>query len=198
MIDLKKLYSNFENSISSSSNILELEETRVSILGKKGEITKLLKSLSQVSNEEKKVLGKSLNKLKDDIIKKIDLKRIDLTDTELNLRLTSEALDITLPIRPSQNGRIHPISQTIDEIVTILGGMGMTVKEGPNIEDDWHNFTALNIPIDHPARQEHDTFYFQGPIEKRKVLRTHKKTYSITIGMRAINPRLPKKSSVAC
>jgi len=96
-----------------------------------------------------------------------------MADADLDKRLMSEQIDVTLPAAHEETGYVHPISQTIDEIVGIFGEMGFTVAEGPDIEDDWHNFTALNIPLDHPARQEHDTFYMPGEDGKRKVLRTH-------------------------
>ena len=96
-----------------------------------------------------------------------------MADADLDRRLMTEKLDVTLPVQPEGAGTVHPISQTIDEIIAIFGEMGFTVAEGPDIEDDWHNFTALNIPADHPARQEHDTFYLPGEHGERKVLRTH-------------------------
>ena len=173
MVNLKKITSKFDNLISRSSSLQELDQVRVAILGKKGELTELMKSLAHMKPEEKKTIGKSLNNLKISVTESIENHKNVLKDLDLNHRLLEEQIDITLPGRIEQSGKIHPISQTIDEVVTILSGMGMTVKDGPDIEDDWHNFTALNIPLDHPARQEHDTFYFPGNVEERKVLRTH-------------------------
>ncbi len=123
--------------------------------------------------DARKSSGQILNIIKNEIAAALDARKISMEDEVLNAQLTEERVDISLPIRPEDEGRIHPISQTIDEMVAILGQIGMSVAEGPNIEDDWHNFTALNIPLDHPARQEHDTFYFPGDLESRKVLRTH-------------------------
>lgn len=150
-----------------------LEELRISALGKKGRITELMKGLGQMAPEERKAAGQALNVLKGEVSSAIDTKKAALADADLDKRLMSEQIDVTLPIAHEEIGYVHPISQTIDEIVAIFGEMGFTVAEGPDIEDDWHNFTALNIPLDHPARQEHDTFYMPGEDGERKVLRTH-------------------------
>ena len=150
-----------------------LEELRISALGKKGRITELMKGLGQMAPEERKAAGQALNVLKGEVSSAIDTKKSVLADADLDKRLMSEKIDVTLPISHEETGYVHPISQTIDEIVAIFGEMGFTVAEGPDIEDDWHNFTALNIPLDHPARQEHDTFYMPGEDGERKVLRTH-------------------------
>jgi phenylalanyl-tRNA synthetase alpha chain len=150
-----------------------LEELRISALGKKGRITELMKGLGQMAPEERKAAGQALNVLKGEVSSAIDTKKAAMADADLDKRLMSEKIDVTLPIAHEETGYVHPISQTIDEIVAIFGEMGFTVAEGPDIEDDWHNFTALNIPLDHPARQEHDTFYMPGEDGERKVLRTH-------------------------
>ena len=119
-------------------------------------------------------LGQALNRLKDEIAGAIDARRSTLEDAALKVRLQSEGVDVTLPVRPERAGCLHPISQTIDEIVAIFGEMGFAVAEGPDIEDDFHNFTALNIPPEHPARQMHDTFYFPERADgSRMLLRTH-------------------------
>lgn len=150
-----------------------LEALRVSALGKKGRITELMKGLGGLDPEARKATGQALNALKDEVQGALDAKKASLADAELDRRLMTEKIDVTLPTKPEGQGFVHPISQTIDEIVSIFGEMGFTVAEGPDIEDDWHNFTALNIPPDHPARQEHDTFYLPGEHGTRKVLRTH-------------------------
>lgn len=159
--------------IAEASSVQALEDIRVSALGKKGRITDLMKGLGQMAPDERKAAGQALNVLKGEIAGAIETKKSALADAELDQRLMSEKIDVTLPSRPEEAGYIHPISQTIDEIIAIFGEMGFTVAEGPDIEDDWHNFTALNIPPDHPARQEHDTFYLPGEHGERKVLRTH-------------------------
>jgi len=146
----------------------------VRALGKKGAVTQRMKSLGGLDPEARKEAGQALNQVKEAIAAAIEARKLDLEEQELEARLAEERIDVTLPARPAQVGRIHPISQTVDEMVAIFGEMGFSVAEGPHIEDDFHNFTALNIPPEHPARQEHDTFYLPGgPDGERKVLRTH-------------------------
>lgn len=159
--------------VAAAETLQALEDLRVSALGKKGRITDMMKSLGQMAPEERKAAGQALNALKDEVATAIDDKKTAMADAELDARLLTEKIDVSLPPAPEETGYVHPISQTIDEIVAIFGEMGFTVAEGPDIEDDWHNFTALNIPLDHPARQEHDTFYMPGEHGERKVLRTH-------------------------
>jgi phenylalanyl-tRNA synthetase alpha chain len=151
-----------------------LEQLRVAALGRKGEITQRMKELGALDGEARREAGQALNRLKDEIQGAVDAAQRKLAEAELEQRLASEKIDVTLPVQHDTAGRIHPISQTIDEIVAIFGEMGFRVAEGPHIEDDFYNFTALNIPPDHPARQEHDTFYLpEKPDGARKVLRTH-------------------------
>lgn len=159
--------------VDAANSVDALEEIRVSVLGKKGRITDMMKGLGRMAPEERKAAGQALNALKDEIAAALDQKKTALADADLDRRLVTEKIDVTLPSAPETQGAVHPISQTIDEITAIFGEMGFTVAEGPDIEDDWHNFTALNIPADHPARQEHDTFYLPGEHGERKVLRTH-------------------------
>lgn len=159
--------------IGSAASVDALEEIRVSVLGKKGRITDMMKGLGQMAPDERKAAGQALNVLKDEVAAALDAKKSTLADAELDRRLMTEKIDVTLPAPGEDAGYVHPISQTIDEVIAIFGEMGFSVAEGPDIEDDWHNFTALNIPPDHPARQEHDTFYMPGEHGKRKVLRTH-------------------------
>jgi phenylalanyl-tRNA synthetase alpha chain len=159
--------------VAAADSVDALEDIRVSVLGKKGRITDMMKGLGQMAPDERKAAGQALNALKDEIADALDTKKTALADADLDRRLMTEKIDVTLPPAPEATGSVHPISQTIDEITEIFGEMGFTVAEGPDIEDDWHNFTALNIPADHPARQEHDTFYLPGEHGQRKVLRTH-------------------------
>ncbi|MBO6947621.1 MAG: phenylalanine--tRNA ligase subunit alpha [Rhodospirillales bacterium] len=159
--------------VDAAESVDALEEIRVAVLGKKGRITDMMKGLGQMAPDERKAAGQALNALKDEIAEALDSKKTTLADADLDRRLMTEKIDVTLPPAPETEGSIHPISQTIDEITAIFGEMGFVVAEGPDIEDDWHNFTALNIPADHPARQEHDTFYLPGEHGERKVLRTH-------------------------
>ncbi|MCW8915225.1 MAG: phenylalanine--tRNA ligase subunit alpha [Magnetovibrio sp.] len=174
MSDTETLKAELLAQVEAAADLQTLEDIRVSALGKKGAITAQMKNLGGLEPEERKAAGQALNALKGEVAKAIDAKKIGLEDAALNAKLADERIDVTLPTRPEDNGFIHPISQTIEEVVAILGEMGFEVAEGPEIEDDWYNFTALNIPDDHPARQEHDTFYLPGEGEKgRKVLRTH-------------------------
>ncbi len=163
--------------ISKAKSFQDLQIIKVRELGKKGKISLLMKSLSTVSNEEKKSLGKTYNELRLKVLDAFSVKEQDLKDIEIINKIKNENLDITLPIRPGNNddeGKIHPISRTIDSIIDIFANFGFSVETGPDIENDFNNFTALNIPNDHPARQEHDTFYIsKKDNEKRKLLRTH-------------------------
>ncbi|MAJ24310.1 MAG: phenylalanine--tRNA ligase subunit alpha [Rickettsiales bacterium] len=168
----KELSLKIDRNLKNVKNLQELELIKVNYTGKKGVFTSLLRSLSSLDNQKKAIAGKSLNLFKSDIEHKINSKKEDLKKLKLNESLIKDKIDITLPARPIRQGGIHPISKTIDEIVSIMGSLGFNVEEGPHIEDDYYNFTALNIPEEHPARQEHDTFYLNGK-HKKKLLRTH-------------------------
>ena len=174
MNDVESLKSRFLGAVAQAASLAALEELRVEALGKKGAVTALMKGLGAVPAGERKARGAALNLLKDEIAAALDARKAALGDQELDARLGAEKLDVTLPARPKAEGRLHPISQTIDEIVAIFGAMGFKVAEGPDIEDDFHNFTALNIPPEHPARQMMDTFYLPERADgSRLVLRTH-------------------------
>ena len=174
MDTINNLKSELGGKIANADSMDDLEQIRISALGKKGQITALMKNLSALDPEKRKAAGKELNILKQVISSLLDSKKDDLENISLESRLAEENIDITLPIRPEEIGTIHPISQTTDELISIFGEMGFVVAEGPSIEEDWYNFTALNIPVDHPARQEHDTFYINAKKEdQRMVLRTH-------------------------
>jgi len=160
--------------VSDAGDEAALEAIRISALGRKGAISEQMRSLGSLSPEERKETGAKLNLLKDKISDAINARKAALKETAIETRLRSEKVDITLPIRPERQGTIHPVSQVWDEIVQIWGDLGFSVAEGPHIEDDFYNFTALNMPPEHPARQEHDTFYFhEKPDGSRMVLRTH-------------------------
>jgi phenylalanyl-tRNA synthetase alpha chain len=151
-----------------------LEQIRVEALGKKGEVSLLMKSLAGLDPEARREAGQNLNAVKDAVGAAIEARKGLLSEAALDARLADQRVDVTLPPRPESEGRIHAVSQTIDEIVAIFGEMGFKVAEGPDIEDDFHNFTALNIPPSHPARQMHDTFYLPERADgTRLVLRTH-------------------------
>ena len=174
MQDYDKLKNEVLVKIKEANSLDDLENLRVQVLGKKGSITSLMKQLGSLEPDKRREAGQILNSLQKNIIESIDNKKSSLEETYLNEKLKNEALDITLPTRPENIGRIHPLSKTMDEVISIFAQMGFTVAEGPDIESDFYNFTALNIPQEHPARQEHDTFYFnEDENGERKVLRTH-------------------------
>ncbi|MBL8709389.1 MAG: phenylalanine--tRNA ligase subunit alpha [Rhodospirillaceae bacterium] len=187
--DLTGLQRKWLDAVAQASGVETLEQVRVEALGKKGEISGLMKTLGSMSPEARKDFGARLNLLKDEVAAAIETRKATLGDAALDARLARETLDLTLPARPEQEGRIHPISQTIDEIVAIFGEMGFSVAEGPDIEDDFHNFTALNIPADHPARQMQDTFYLpQRADGSQMVLRTHTSPVQIRTMQKAKPP----------
>ncbi|MBP2232357.1 phenylalanyl-tRNA synthetase alpha chain [Azospirillum agricola] len=159
--------------VNAAADLPALDEVRVNALGKKGRITGFMKELGGLSPEERKERGQALNALKDEIAAALDARKADLASAHLKARLEAERVDVTLPVRPETEGRIHPISQTMDEMVAIFAEMGFAVAEGPDIEDDFHNFTALNFPPGHPARDMHDTFYLPDAGDKKMLLRTH-------------------------
>ncbi len=172
MTDTAALRQEALSAIEASATSPALEEQRVAWLGKKGKLTEVLKTLGQASPEERKTLGAALNQIKSEIETAIDTKKNALFVAELNARLASEKIDVTLPAQHIPAGRIHPVTQVIEEITAIFAELGFSVCEGPDIEDDNHNFTALNIPENHPARAMHDTFYLKGS-EGKTLLRTH-------------------------
>jgi phenylalanyl-tRNA synthetase alpha chain len=172
--DLDTLRTLLLEQVETAEDLDQIERLRVRALGKKGEITERLKGLAALDADARRAAGAALNRVKDEIGRAIEARRRTLSEAGIDARLAAERIDVTLPPRPERTGHIHPISQTIDEVVAIFGEMGFTVAEGPDIEDDWHNFTALNIPPEHPARQEMDTFYLPGRRDgHRVVLRTH-------------------------
>jgi phenylalanyl-tRNA synthetase alpha chain len=153
-----------------------LEDLRLAAVGKKGEISLKMRELGKMSPEERQVMGPKLNALKDEINSALAAKKQALSDAALDERLRTEWLDVTLPVRPQRQGSIHPVSQVTEEVTAIFADMGFAVAEGPQVESDWHNFDALNIPGHHPARAEMDTFYMhraEGDERPPHVLRTH-------------------------
>ena len=173
MDDLRQKYL---SAIAGAADEAALEEIRVAALGKKGEISLKMRELGRMSPEERKVMGPKLNALKDEINSALAARRAALADAALEERLAAEWLDVTLPGRPRPQGTVHPVSQVTEEIVAIFADMGFAVAEGPQVESDWYNFDALNIPPHHPARQEFDTFYMhraEGDERPPHVLRTH-------------------------
>jgi phenylalanyl-tRNA synthetase alpha chain len=182
--NITQLKAELTQAIAAANDLQKLEEARVAALGKKGRITDLMKSLGTMAPEERKDFGAAVNALKDEVAELIARQEEGLRKQAMAGRLAAETTDVTLPIRPESRGAIHPISQTMDEIISIFASMGFVLDEGPDIEDDFHNFTALNFPPGHPAREMHDTFYLpDDPDEKgeaaKKLLRTHTSTVQI-------------------
>jgi phenylalanyl-tRNA synthetase alpha chain len=161
-------------SVAQSGDLKALDDIRVKALGKKGSVTGLMKQLGGVDAERRRELGAELNLLKDSVADAIETRRAELERSELDRRLAQERVDVTLSARPELRGSVHPVSQVTNEIMAIFCELGFKVAEGPDIEDDWFNFGALNIPPEHPARQDHDTFYLPAADDaERPVLRTH-------------------------
>jgi len=160
--------------VAAAADEAALETVRVAALGKKGAISEQMKGLGAMAPDERKSFGAALNVIKDKVTEAISLRKATLADAALNARLVTERVDVTLPTRGELRGTVHPVSQVWEEVVQIFGDLGFSVAEGPHIEDDFHNFDALNMPPEHPARQEHDTFYFHEKEDgTRMVLRTH-------------------------
>lgn len=185
---LDSLKQEFTAAITAAADSAALEEVRVTALGKKGRITDLMKSLGTLPADERKARGAALNVLKDDIAALIEARQTELAAAALATRLERERIDVTLSPRPQPEGRVHPIAQTIDEITTLFASMGFTVAKGPDIESDHYNFTMLNIPPDHPARQMQDTFYLPQTGEHPTVLRTQTSPVQIRTMMKQKPP----------
>ena len=174
-MDIKKVLNQAKKDIELCSNQRDLQDIKVAYLGKKGKITELLKSLKDLSLEEKKNTGAKLNLLRIEVDNLLRSRSDKLKIQEINTKLQNEAIDISFPPPNSINSKVHPISKTFDEVINIFGSMGYSVAEGPDIETDYFNFSALNIPENHPAREMQDTFYINDKDKNHKpyVLRTH-------------------------
>lgn len=189
MTDLSQLEADLSAQIAAAPDAAALEQIRVAALGKSGSISALLKTLGAMSPEERKERGPAINGLRDRVGAAIAARKTDLEAAELDARLAEEALDLSLPAPPRRKGSVHPTMQVMDEMVAIFADMGFTVAEGPDIETDFHNFTALNFPPKHPAREMHDTFFLQpGPDGERKVLRTHTSPVQVRVMQKTNQP----------
>ncbi len=176
MDDIAELRGQYLDQIGRAPDAEALESVRLAALGKKGEISLKMRELGQMSPEQRQIAGPALNGLKSEVETALKARKVALEDAALDARLQAEWLDVTLPSRPRGMGTIHPISQVMDELTAIFSDMGFSVAEGPQIESDWYNFDALNIAPEHPARQEHDTFFMHrdaGDDRPPHVLRTH-------------------------
>jgi len=179
--DLDKLEADLLTRIAAASDLAELEAVRVGALGRKGKVAELMQRLASLPPQERRSYGQSVNALKVRVGDALEARKAALEASAVAARLAQERVDVTLPVRlgPLAEGRIHPVSQVFDEVIEIFADMGFAVAEGPDIESDDYNFTKLNIPPEHPARQEHDTFYLRAPgLEQGRnravmVLRTH-------------------------
>jgi phenylalanyl-tRNA synthetase alpha chain len=167
--------------ITAAADLPALESERVAALGKQGAITALLKTLGSMTPEQRQAEGPRIHALREQVTEAIAARKAALEGAELDRRLATEKLDMTLPVATGDQGSVHPVSQVMDELAEIFADLGFSVATGPEIEDEWHNFTALNIPESHPARAMHDTFYFEQPgaagqagaAGGRMLLRTH-------------------------
>ncbi len=172
--ELEKLKAEALDAIAQASDMRALDEVRVKYLGKKGLVSAQMKGLGALPPEERKERGRLLNELRGALERAIAERRVALEKQALEEKLAKERVDVTLPARPEAEGAVHPVSHVWEEVVEIFADLGFSVAEGPHIETDWYNFEALNIPPEHPARQEHDTFYFHEKEDgTRKLLRTH-------------------------
>lgn len=171
--NIETLRTRFAADIEAAADLPGLDAVRVSALGKKGEVSMMMRGLGKMTPDEKKIMGPALNGLKTDIAALVEARKTALEDAVLDAALASETLDMSLPVgKPS--GTLHPVQQVMEEMAVIFSDMGFSVAEGPDIEDDFHNFTALNFPPGHPARDMHDTFFMVPDADgTQKVLRTH-------------------------
>jgi phenylalanyl-tRNA synthetase alpha chain len=174
MTDIDQLTADLFAALESAADETALEALRVAALGKKGSVSELLKGMGALGPEERLAFGPKVNGLKQSLSDALAAKKAALAGAALDARLLAERMDVTLPSRPETRGRIHPVMQVFEEVQAIFADMGFTVAEGPDIEDDFHNFTALNFPEKHPARDMHDTFFFEPKDDgSRMLLRTH-------------------------
>ncbi len=171
MSDIKKIKEEYSIRLDNKLSLAEVNQIKSDLLGKTGVISLEFKKISQINESERKKFAAELNETKNILQEKIEIKLNEIKTLEINERLSKEKIDITLPSRPYNKGKIHPVSQTIDEISSIFSEIGFNVEEGPDVENEYNNFTALNTPDNHPARDMHDTFYLNN--NKEKLLRTH-------------------------
>ena len=171
MSDLKKIKDEFLSKLKNKLNLSEINQIKSDLFGKNGLVSSQFKKIGSIAETERKQFASDLNIIKDELQDLINSKINDIENAEINEKLEKEKIDITLPERPFIKGKIHPVSQTIDEISSIFSEIGFSVEEGPDVENEYNNFTALNTPDNHPARDMHDTFYLDN--NKELLLRTH-------------------------
>ena len=189
MQDTQSLRQELLDSVGSAADLDALERLRVTTLGRRGRITDLMRQLGSLAPDLRRARGQDLNRLKTDFEAALEERRREMAEAALESRLLEEQVDITLPARPERRGMVHPISQTIDALTALFCEMGFAVADGPHIETDYYNFTALNIPPEHPARQEQDTFYLPpDPAGTPRVLRTHTSPVQVRVMERTAPP----------
>jgi phenylalanyl-tRNA synthetase alpha chain len=171
MSDIKKIKEEFFARLKGQLNLSEVNKIKTDLFGKNGLISLEFKKIGKINEKERKIFAAELNDIKNALQDKIDSKFKEIETSQVNEKLSKEKIDVTLPSRPYLKGKIHPVSQTIDEISSIFSEIGFSVEEGPDVENEYNNFTALNTPDNHPARDMHDTFYLDH--NKQKLLRTH-------------------------
>ena len=186
MSDLKKIKEDFLIKLKSKINLSELNQIKLDLFGKEGLITSYFKKIGSIENSERKKFATNLNLIKDELNNAINQKTKEIELNQINSKLEKEKIDVTLPERSFLRGKIHPVSQTIDEISSIFSEIGFNVEEGPDVENEYNNFTALNTPDNHPARDMHDTFYLDD--NKKKLLRTHTSPVQIRTMMNSKAP----------
>ena len=175
--ELDKLVNEAQQAITAADDLTKLDQVRVQYLGKKGALTKQMQTLGKLAPEERREAGMVINTAKSTVEENIEQRRDVLKAAELDARLAAEAIDVTMPGRGQQSGGLHPVTRTMQRIEALFTQLGFETAEGPEIEDDYHNFEALNIPESHPARAMHDTFYF----DEHTVLRTHTSPVQIRV-----------------
>jgi phenylalanyl-tRNA synthetase alpha chain len=191
MTNLNTLKTDLIAQVDAAADAAALEAIRISALGKSGQISELLKSLGKMSPDERREQGPAINGLRDAVAARLAERKAQMEAAELDRRLAAEGVDLSLPAPPRRRGSVHPTMQVMDEMVSIFAEMGFSVAEGPDIETDFNNFTALNFPPKHPAREMHDTFFMAADeAGERKVLRTHTSPVQVRV-MRQINEKVP-------
>jgi phenylalanyl-tRNA synthetase alpha chain len=191
MTDLNTLKTDLIAQVEAAPDAAALEVIRIAALGKSGQISELLKSLGKMSPDERREQGPLINGLRDAVASRLAERKAQMEAAELDRRLAAESVDLSLPAPPRRRGSVHPTMQVMDEMVSIFAEMGFSVAEGPDIETDFNNFTALNFPPKHPAREMHDTFFMAADeAGERKVLRTHTSPVQVRV-MRQINEKVP-------
>ncbi len=186
MSDLKKIKDEYLSKLKRKLNLSEINEIKSNLFGKNGLVSSQFKRIGSIDENERKKFASDLNVIKDELQDLINFKIIEIQNAEINKKLEKEKIDVTLPERTFVRGKIHPVSQTIDEISSIFSEIGFNVEEGPDVENEYNNFTALNTPDNHPARDMHDTFYLDE--KKERLLRTHTSPVQIRTMLNAKPP----------